>query len=265
MSSAANLLRREPLVHFAILGALIFGIDAVLHPPAKDEKVIVVTKALRQSFIDGFDEDKERTPTDAELSSRIENWVADEILYREGKALGIDRGDDTIHERIVYKLKTLILDQVQIAKPTDTQLREWFAKNHARFDEPEQVGFYFTQPTDEATARRWLDDITSQHESEELRNQTQAVLGRPVASLAPSFGESFRDGLLALPEGQWNVLQSKDGWHVVRLDSHSPGELAKFEDVKGDAAKLWLSEETNKQAWEAANRIKATYKVRYDQ
>ncbi len=265
MSSAANLLRREPLVHFAILGALIFGIDAVLHPPAKDEKVIVVTNVMRQSFIDNFDEDHERKPTDAQLATKIDNWVADEILYREGKALGIDRGDDTIHDRIVFKLKTLILDQLHVVNPTDAQLRTWFAGNHARFDEPETVGFYFTLPTDEATARQWLESILSEHESDELRNQTRAALGRPITSLAPSFGESFRDALLTLPEGQWSVMQSKDGWHVVRLDSHRPGEPAKFEDVKGEAAKLWLSEETNRLGWEAVKRIKASYKVQYEQ
>ncbi|WGS19728.1 MULTISPECIES: peptidylprolyl isomerase [unclassified Bradyrhizobium] len=263
-SSVMQFLQREPLVHFAILGALIFGADAVLHPPAKDDKAITVTRALRQSFIDGFDEDKERTPTDAELASRIENWVADEILYREGKALGVDRGDDMIHDRIVFKLKELLLEQVHAAQPTEAQLRGWFAKNHERFDQPETVGLYYTPAADEVTARRWLDDILSQRESEEIRNQTRAILARPVASLSPAFGEAFRDGLLKLPQGEWSLLQSKDGWHVVRLDSHREGTLAKFEDVKEQATKLWLSEETNRQAWEAINRLKASYKVRYE-
>ena len=67
ITAAARFLWREPLLHFVLLGALIFGVDAVLHPPPKDEKVITVTKAMRQSFIDNFDEDKSRVPSDAEL------------------------------------------------------------------------------------------------------------------------------------------------------------------------------------------------------
>ncbi|MGY3622623.1 hypothetical protein ACVJGD_008819 [Bradyrhizobium sp. USDA 10063] len=261
---ALRFLGREPLVHFVLLGAIIFGIDAALRPPAKDDKVITVTKAMRKSFIDNFDEDKERVPSESELEKMIDSWVASEILYREGKALGVDRGDDMIRDRIAFKLQLLIFDQVRVAQPTEEQLRAWFAGNHERFDEPEQVGFYLTPATDEATARRQLEDITAQRESEELRNQTRAILGRPVASLPASFGDGFRDALLAMPEGQWKVVQSKEGWHVVRLDSRRPGALAKFEDVQEEAAKIWYTEETRKQAWEAVSRLKANYKVQYE-
>src|SRR6195256_1052675 len=89
VSAVTRFLWREPLLHFVVLGALIFGADAILHPPPKDDKVITVSKAMRQSFIDNFDEDKSRTPSDAEMEKMIESWVASEILYREGKALGV--------------------------------------------------------------------------------------------------------------------------------------------------------------------------------
>jgi hypothetical protein len=256
---------REPLLHFFVLGALIFGIDAALHPPAKDDHVIKVTRAMRQSFIDNFDEDKARVPSAAELQKMIDSWVASEILYREGKALAVDRGDDMIRDRIAYKLQLLIFDQISVPQPTDEQLRAWFANNHERFDEPERVGFYLTPPTDEATARRQLDDIQAQRESPELQKRTRAILARPVPSLAPAFGESFRDALLALPLEQWTVLQSKDGWHVVRLDSRRPGTLASLDDVRENAVRLYHTDETRKRAWEAVNRLKASYTVRYEQ
>lgn len=260
-----DLLRREPLVHFIMLGAVIFAIDAALHPPAKDEKVITVTKAMRQSFIDNFDEDKARTPSDEDLQKMVDSWVASEILYREGKALGVDRGDEMIRDRVAFKLQLLIFDQVRVSPPTEDQLRAWFASNHERFDEPERVGFYITPATDQATARRELDDIVAQRESDDLRNQTRAILGRPVASLSPAFGDDFRDRLLAMSEGQWTILQSKEGWHVVRLDSRRPGKLARLEDVREEAERTWHTEQTRKQAWEAVTRLKAGYKVRYEQ
>jgi parvulin-like peptidyl-prolyl isomerase len=265
ISAAARFLRREPLLHFVLLGALIFGVDAVLHPPAKDDKLITVTKAMRQSFIDNFDEDKERVPSDAELEKMTESWVASEILYREGKALGVDRGDDMIRDRVAFKLQLLIFDQIRVAQPTDDQLRAWFSDNHERFDEQERVGFYLTQPTDETTAKKQLEEIQAEHESEDLQKQTRAVLGRPVSSLAPSFGEGFRDALLALPLGEWKVLQSKDGWHVVRLDSRRPGVLANLDDVRDEAIRIWLTDETRKRAWEAVSRLKSAYNIRYEQ
>ncbi len=256
---------REPLLHFLVLGSLIFAADAIMHPPAKDEKVITVTKALRQSFIDTFDEDKQRTPSEAELQKMVEAWVASEILYREGKALGVDRGDEMIHDRVAFKLQYLIFDQVRVPQPSDEQLRAWFAENHARFDEPERVSFFMTPPTDEATARRYLDDIREQRESEELRDQTRAILDRPVPSLSAGFGDGFRDGLLKAPLQEWALLQSKDGWHIVRLDKRTPGAPAKFEDRRAEAEKIWHTDQTRKQAWEAVSRLKANYQIRYEQ
>jgi hypothetical protein len=252
------------LLHFILLGAIIFGIDALLHPPAKDEKVIMVTKAMRQSFIDNFDEDKERAPSGDQLQKMIDSWVASEILYREGKMLGVDRGDETIRDRIAYKMQLLIFDQIRVPRPSDEQLQAWFAENHVRFDEPERVSFYITPPTDQATAQHQLEDIVQQRESEELQNLTRAILARPVASLAASFGEDFRDGLLTMPEGEWRLLQSKDGWHVARLDSRRPGNLASLDKVRDDAARIWHTEETRKLAWEAVKRLKASYQVRYE-
>lgn len=257
-------LSRDPLLHFALLGALIFGIDAVLHPPAKDEKVITVTKAMRQSFIDNFDEDKERAPSGDQLQKMIDSWVASEILYREGKTLAVDRGDETIRDRIAYKMQLLIFDQIRVPRPTDEQLQAWFAENHARFDEPERVSFYITPPTDQAAAQRQLDDIVQQRESEELQHLTRAILARPVDSLAAAFGEGFRDRLLAMPEGEWRLLQSKEGWHVARLDSRRPGTLASLDKVRDEAARIWHTEETRKLAWEAVKRLKASYQVRYE-
>ncbi len=257
-------LAAEPLVHFAILGGLIFGIDAVLHPPARNEHVIVVTKALRQSFIDGFSEDKDKAPTADDVNKMIDAWVASEILYREGKAAGVDRGDQTIRDRIAYKLQLLIFDQVKVERPTNDQLRQWFATNHQRYDEPERVGFYITPPTDEAAARRALDAIAAQHEDADLQRKTRAILARPVAAVAAAFGTDFRDKLLAAPLGQWVVLQSKEGWHVVRLDSHRPGKLAKLEEVFDDAARIWHDDQVRVRAWEAVNRLKASYTVKYE-
>lgn len=265
LATALVRLAREPLLHFSLLGAIIFGIDAALHPPAKDEKVITVTKAMRQSFVDNFDEDKERAPSGDQLQKMIDSWVASEILYREGKALGVDRGDDTIRDRIAFKMQLLIFDQIRVPRPSDEQLQAWFAENHARFDEPERISFYITPPTDQATAQHQLEDITQQRESEELQKLTRPILARPVASLAASFGEDFRLGLLTMPQGEWKLLHSKDGWHVARLDSRQPGNLASLDGVRDEASRIWHTEETRKRAWDAVKRLKASYQVRYEQ
>ena len=257
-------LLREPLLHFLLLGGLIFAADAILHPPDRSERVITVTRAMRQAMSENFDEDRERKATPAELSAMIENWVASEILYREGKALGVDRGDDAIRDRIAYKLQLLIFSQLEEPVGDEATLRAWFAAHRDRFDEPERVSFYLGLPTDEATARQHLAAIQAGADPDELQRTTRAIIGRPIGSLAASFGDGFRDALLGLPLEQWGVLQSSEGWHVVRLDSRRPGVPARFEDNQDEIVRTWTTDEKRRRAWEAVQRLRANYTVRVE-
>ena len=260
----ARFVLREPLVHFVALAGLIFGADAVLHPPDRTARVITVTRAMRETMAVNFDEDRERKATPAELNSMVENWVASEILYREGKLLGVDRGDDTIRDRIAFKLQLMIFSQLEAPNPTGAELHAWFEKNRDRFDEPERLSFYIGVPGDEATARRSLKAIETDEDPEELQRTTRAMIGRPISSIAPVFGDGFREGLLALPLHQWGVLKSNEGWHVVRLDSRRPGEPAKFDDFSDTALKTYQTDAVRARAWEAVKRLRTTYDVRYE-
>lgn len=257
-------IRREPLVHFVLLAGIIFGADAVLHPPDRTARLITVTKAMRETMAANFDEDRERKATPAELNAMIENWVASEILYREGKLLGVDRGDDTIRDRIAFKLQLMIFSQLEAPNPTGAELHAWFEQNRDRFDEPERLSFYLSPPTDEAVARRNLAAIESGEDPDELQHTTRAMIGRPISSIAPVFGDGFRDGLLALPMNRWTVLRSTEGWHTVRLDSRRPGVPARFEDVSDQALKLYQTDAVRARAWEAVKRLRTSYDVRYE-
>ncbi|MGI4950545.1 MAG: peptidyl-prolyl cis-trans isomerase [Janthinobacterium lividum] len=255
----------EPMLHFMVLAAGLFALDAVLHPPDRTSHVITVTKAMRTAMSENFDEDRERPATPAELNAMVENWVASEILYREGKALGVDRGDDTIRDRIAFKLQLMIFSQLDAPVAHEQELRTWFAANHARFDEPDRVSFYLAPAGSEADARRQLEAIATGHEPDKLQQTTRAIIGRPINSLALSFGDEFRDKLLALPLEQWAVLQSREGWHVVRLDSRRPGTLARFEDMQDDVVRTWQTDETRSRAWEAVKRLRANYTVKFEE
>lgn len=257
-------LRSEPLFQFCLIGGLIFALDLVLHPPGQDEKTIVVTKAMQDGFVRNFSEDGDRFPSPTELNNMIESWVASEVLYREGKALGMDKGDAMIRDRIAFKLQSLVFDQVKVDKPTEADLRAWFEKTRMQYDEPERVGFLLTPASDEATARRQLEDIRAQRESAELRDQTRAFLGRPVPSLAATFGDDFAAHFAKLTANEWTVIRANDGWHVVRLDVRKPGVPATYEEVVDNVRRSFLNEETRKRAWATVQKLKSNYTVKIE-
>ena len=254
----------EPLLQFLAIGAVLFAADHWLHPPVAENHTIVITHQMRQSIEDNYDEDHARKATDAELKAVIDNWVNNEILYREGKALGLDLGDPTIRDRIIYKLKVMLTDEAKPLDPTPEELQAWFEQHRDRYDEPERVTFLATAPVAEDVARRELESIRKQREGADLQEQTRIFVDRPRTAVAPVFGEAFAVALEKAPIGQWQVMQSSAGWHVVRVDSRKSGRQVALDDVRGDAVKAIKSERTLQNTLEAMRRLKARYTVRYE-
>ena len=209
-TSRWSALSREPLVHFLLLGLLLFALDRLLHPAVADNHVIVVSKAMRQSIIDNYDEDKARAPSDAELKAALDNWVGEEILYREGKAMGLDQGDATIRDRIIYKLRVMVGDEAKVADPDDATLKAWFEAHRDRYDEPDRLSFFVTPPVDRPTAERELADIRAQRESQALRDASRLILDRPIGTVEKFFGKPFAEALRGAKLGEWQVVQANE-------------------------------------------------------
>ncbi len=255
---------REPLVQFAVLGALVFGVNAWLHPASTGEHVIAVTTELQRQIMNQWDEDHENRLAPELVKEALDLYVTSEILYREGKAMGLDRGDDMIRTRVGHKLQIMIFDDTKVPEPTEAQLRAWFERNHGRYDVPPQASFFLTRPVTEAQARRIAAEINAGSETEEVRNGTRAFATRPLASLAAGLGQDFADALATLPRGSWQVIRSKEGWHVIRLDELVDGVRVPMESVFSQVVEQWRADEARVQANAALARLRAKYTVRYD-
>ena len=100
-------LLREPLVHFLLLGALLFALDAWLRPggaPAADT-AIVVGEARVRSLSQNFARVWQRPPTRIELEGLVEDHVREEVLVREALVLGLDRDDAIVRRRLRQKME----------------------------------------------------------------------------------------------------------------------------------------------------------------
>ncbi|HEV8199314.1 MAG TPA: hypothetical protein VGS03_04775 [Candidatus Polarisedimenticolia bacterium] len=96
---------REPLVHFLLLGALLFGVHALISGEAPRRDVVVVTRGRIDGLVAQFAATHGRPPDTAERSGLIQDWVREEILCREAVALGLDREDAVIRDRLRQKME----------------------------------------------------------------------------------------------------------------------------------------------------------------
>jgi hypothetical protein len=239
-------LLREPLLHFLLIGALIFAVHAAITPSVGKDRVIEVTPEVRQSIIDIFKRAHEqREPGSDELARLIDVWILNEITYREALAQGLDKGDEMIRERIMQKMRLLIFGNLKVNDPTEAELREWYEARRVHYDIPDTISFYevlIGGLEAEGEARAILQQIEEGSEPEEVRLRAHIFAKRPRHSLEQAFGKSFVDELAALPIGKWEVLRSPLGWHIVRVDSNVPGRKVDLREVATQVISQWKDE-----------------------
>lgn len=260
---------REPLVQFMLIGASIFAAHAVVTPSVSADRLIVFSPEVRQSIIDTFKREHEGTePSPDELARLIDVWTLNEITYREALAQGLDKGDEMIRDRIVHKMRLLIFGGIEVNEPTRQELEAWYARRHVDYDIPDLVSFIevpFTGPDAETESRTVLQQILSESEPEDVQTRALIFADRPRHTLEPSFGTAFVDALVALPKGEWRVLQSSDGWHVVRLDNFVEGRKVELKEVDAQATQTWKDERRRILGIAATRDLGKNYVIRRDQ
>jgi hypothetical protein len=264
-SNPIQRLVREPFVHFVLLGALVFGVDHLMQTRVDDPHLITVTPAANAEMRTVFKSAIGRDPSDADMQVLRQRWIDNEVLYREGLALKVDRGDADIRERVIFK--TLSLTQAAMALPAvdDKALRAWFEQHRADYDTPARYDFLeaiMLGDKSEQAVQRFIAALNGGG-PDETQSGLRVFKGRPRPSLVTSYGEEFTHALEGLPLNQWTALRSKDGLHVVRLEGRTPGAAADFDRYRNQVKNDWKEATMQAMSRDAVRQMGKKYTVRY--
>jgi hypothetical protein len=270
---------REPLVHFLLLGAVLFAISYAVGPAtdraAPQRQIVLTLDDLRQLQI-AFAAQWQRPPSEPEMLALIENRIKEEILYREALAMGLDKDDTIVKRRMAQKMQFLAEDVSEAYDPTTEELRTWYTNNSSKFEEPPRVTFralYFSPdrrgPKTRADAEAGLARLSGKPPDW----PGAAALGDPFmfadhlaertpGEIAKEFGPAFAQALFAQAPGAWTgPIESGYGWHVVFVESLMPARTPAFEEVEPDVKTAWLGAR-KAAAWEEAySRMRAKYEL----
>jgi hypothetical protein len=241
------MLRKDPLVHFLVIGALMFAGLSLLAPGEEPESILITAdtvERLRESatLLQG------RPPTDEELAALVGDAVRDEVYYREALAQGLDANDSVVRQRLIEKMRELnenVVDPV----PPETDLEAWFSENAARFRIPELVSFdhVFFSPRERgedvrADAERALAALAGGADAAVVGDSTP--LGARFAAADSErvrllFGDGLTTAVFAAEPDRWiGPFESDFGWHLVRVVERTPARdpaFAEVEDVVREA------------------------------
>lgn len=255
---------REPLVHFIVLGALVFGADHLLMSKRDGPNVIVVDGAVDEEARSVFRSAMSREPTPEDMKILRQRWLDNEVLYREGLALRVDQGDITIRERVICKALSLIEAKLSLPQIDEAGLRAWFERHRADYDEPQRFDFLEAVPLADATradAAQFAAALDTDATNEGQGN-LRVFKGRPRGNLVTSYGEPFAAALESAKPGRWQVLPGVDGPRVIRLDAIAPGSKVAFEAVQARVFQDWKDASMQQVRTGALRELSKKYTVR---
>lgn len=239
---------KDPLVHFLLLGAGLFLLDAWRGGGGARTNRIVVGAGQMDFLVAGFTRTWQRPPDEAELKGMLDDWVREEIASREAVALGLDRDDPVVRRRLRQKLEFLLEDEASAARPGEAELTAWFESHLADYEQPAAVSFRQVFVDGERRgggadeeARRLLSALRrSRTSGEPAEPGDSSMLPAEVAlsgldQVAREFGGGFADALLAVEAGEWTgPVRSSFGLHLVFVRERHPARRPTFEEVRSE-------------------------------
>ena len=274
----AGTLLREPLLHFFVLGVLLFLLYGLVQGPsgpADDE--IIVDQARIESLVANFEKTWRRRPSDEELQNLVDAWVREEILYREGLAVGFDRNDPIIRRRVAQKM-SFVADGMVPDKPSDAELEQWLQDNLAEYQIPatyslQQVYIDPQRHADDLDSflKETLEALQRGNDPESLGDSSLLLAAVDAASshdLARIFGSVFVEGLAEIAPGEWSgPVESGYGLHFVKISAHTPARSPQLDEVRAAVERDLLNARTSQinESFYAALRERYTVRMEVQQ
>lgn len=253
---------REPVIHFLVLGCLIFAVFHWLSGEgnASDNRTIIIDEAAilefmqyrsksfdpqaaRQRFF-GFSEDRRE--------QIVEQFVREEALYRRALDYGFDQGDYVIRRRLVQKMdfiaEGLAIDHTEIG---DDALRDHYQTHLTEYTESATISFVHVfhslskHGADLAASRSsaLLDRLNAQNVTLEHASRYGDrfpyhvnYVEKTLEQVADHFGLGMARQLFSLPVNgqQWQAgFQSEHGSHLVLMVDSKPARTPEFSEVAG--------------------------------
>ncbi len=272
---------KEPLLHFFLLGLVVFGLHAVLNSGADtgsrgDPLLVAITSADIEWLRSTWNRKMGREPTPRELDGLVASFIREEVLYREAVSMGLDQHDSVVRRRMAQKMDFLFKDLAEMAQPTDEEISGWFDGNRERYRVPAHTSFthvYFNRDRRgegvENDAREVLEKVLA----EEFDPSRTSSLGdrfmlqsyyptQSTDSIAREFGKTFADSVAPMEAGRWHgPVYSGYGLHLVYVHDRTDSRLPDIEEVRKEVVRDLMSERKEKVNAAAYREIKSKYRI----
>ena len=206
-----------------------------------DENVIYVSDNDIDFLVSTWNDQMQRPPNEEELKSIIENFIQNEVLYREALKLNLDSGDIIVKRRLVQKLGFLKQEE-GVKIPNDKELKEYFNENKVEFRIPKRLSFnhiFFSKES------RSLEEVRQYLVNKNVKSDP-FLLGRnfsdkTIRQIQRDFGDKFAASLDQLTTLKNDlIIESIYGWHIVNVSNIENSYLPEFNSIRDKILDTYL-------------------------
>jgi peptidyl-prolyl cis-trans isomerase C len=282
---------REPLVHFLAAGGLLFAVYKLaphVNATAPSDRTIVVDDSALRNFLQYRSKAFETEYFTSELNAMTpeqrkelaDQYVEEEMMYREAKALGLEQGDYVIRQRLVQKMRFLMEDLVDTeSAPTDAVLTDYLERNKARYLVQSSTTFTHVfvdasvhgDAAARASAARMKTQLNARHahftDAPQYGDRfpfLQNYVERTSDYVASQFGEEFVGALAKVPvsDTTWaGPLKSTHGYHLVLVTGRAASRLPTLAEIRQQVQEDWALDRSERARSQAMKQLSSQYRV----
>jgi len=267
-------LLKEPLVHFLLLGGALFALDAWRGDAggsAPGRPAVVVSEGRVEHLASMFEQTWQRPPTAAELKGLVDDFVLEEIYYREALALDLDHDDTLVRRRMRQKLE-MATDDLAAVPPTEKELEDYLAEHPDKFaEEPRyRLRQVFVSPERHEDPRAHAAALAERLRAGEDVEGDPTLLPESFERLSErgidrQFGRGFAERVAPLEPGRWSdPLESGYGLHLVLVEDKQAGRIPELDEVRTQVRREWEHERRQRSRARLNRELLEKYEVVVD-
>ena len=268
---------------------MVFCVNAMVNSPSIEGEGsgVVVDESRLVRFLQYLSQNPAREQalarlealTPAQRRQLIDAYVREEVLHREARALGLDKNDQAIRQRLVQQMRLLLEASAVDGAATELQLRAYFLGRQADYAVPPAITFthiFFSHKRHGGSGAKQKAEQLKR----ELNQQATAFddatrhgdrfafhrnyVDRSPDDVAGHFGQSMAEQVFALEvrDDRWQgPLISEYGAHLLLVVKRQPGYLPEFNDVITRVASDYRFEQRQQQMRKAEARLVSNYRI----
>ena len=252
-------LLRDPLAIFLLAGGLLFAAYWAL---GRSDNTITVSADVQQGLAADYQLMTGRTPTAQQRRKLVDDYVADEILFREAIARGMHLTDRTTKARLVDRLRFLIAGAPKT--PSEADLLDFYAEHGALYRAEPQISLeqrFFAKAPDDPAA------ILAALNRGDRIDGDDFWMGRTF----PNYGESMLRGMFGThvlaaartaPINAWvGPYPSARGVHYLRVTARTPPAPMRYTDVRDQVRQDMAAAQSSGAVDAEVKKMEARYDV----